>query len=219
MAYRAHFHTGGRDAIRIVNTGSWTHVREITLQPPPDINISGLSFRADDLGLYVSVQASDIPGPEIGRKQEIFAIGIDGRDQRRLTHNEWADTAPAAVAAMRQEAAIPVLLVHGHTNGAVPTWQQPGGAGTTSIRAALDANPSLPLQPFYPELPVHGSSHPEHFGRSIADDATDILAAIEGGPTRRASGIRASSTCPPIRQRAGSPSWATARAPSAAATT
>lgn len=218
-AYRAYFHTGGRDAIRIVNTGSWTLVREITLQPPADINISGLSFRADDLGLYVSVQASDIPGPEIGRKQEIFSIGIDGRDQRRLTHNEWADTAPAAVAATRQDAAIPVLLVHGHANGAVPTWQQPGGAGTTSIRAALDANPSLPLHPFYLELPVHGSSHPEHFGRSIADDATDILAAIEGGPTRRASGRRASSTCPPTRQRAGSPSWATARAPSAAATT
>src|SRR5512139_3996939 len=50
----------GRDAIRIVSTGNWALVREITLQPPADINISGISFRGDDQGLYVSVQASGV---------------------------------------------------------------------------------------------------------------------------------------------------------------
>ena len=66
----------GRDAIRIVSTGNWTLVREIALQPPADINISGISFRGDDQGLYVSVQASGVPGLNIGKKQEIFSIGI-----------------------------------------------------------------------------------------------------------------------------------------------
>ena len=64
LAYRAFHHGTGRDSIRIVSTGNWALVREITLQPPADINISGLSFRGDDSGLYVSVQASGIPGLE-----------------------------------------------------------------------------------------------------------------------------------------------------------
>ncbi|NPV03986.1 MAG: alpha/beta fold hydrolase [Syntrophaceae bacterium] len=181
LAYRAYSHSGGRDSIRIVSTGTWAPVREITLQPPADINISGLSFRADDQGLYVSVQASGIPGTDIGRKQEIFSIGLDGQNQRRLTNNEWRDTSPAAIAPTRQGGIIPVLFVHGHSGGKDAAWENPGSAGTTSFKAALEANPTLPIRPVYLSLPLHGSSHPENFGRSIADDATDILAAIEGG--------------------------------------
>ena len=181
LAYRAFFHGTGRDSIRIVSTGNWAFVREITLQPPADINISAISFRGDDQGLYVSVQASGIPGSDIGKKQEIFSIGIDGQNQQRLTNNEWGDTSPVAIAATRQGEVIPVLFVHGHSGGRDTAWENPGSAGTTSIKAALDANPSLPIRPVYLSLPLHGSSHPENFGRSIADDATDILAAIEGG--------------------------------------
>lgn len=181
LAYRAYDHGTGRDSIRIASTGNWALEREITLQPPADINISGLSFRGDDQGLYISVQASDIPDMNVGNRQEIFSVGIDGLNQQRLTANGRGDTWPVAIAATRQGGMIPVLLVHGHAHGAVPTWQQPGSAGTTSIRAALETNASLPIRPLYLELPVHGSGHPENFDRSIADDATDILAAIEGG--------------------------------------
>ena len=181
LAYRAFHHGTGRDSIRLVSTGTWALVREITLQPPADVNISGLSFQGDDSGLYVSVQASDIPDMNVGKRQDIFSIGIDGQNQQRLTNNEWSDTTPVAIAATRQGEILPVLFVHGHANGAVPTWQQPGGAGTTSVKAALEANPSLPIRPVYLSLPLHGSGHPENFGRSIADDAMDILAAIEGG--------------------------------------
>ena len=181
LAYRAFHHGTGRDAIRIVSTGNWALVREITLQPPADINISGLSFQGDDSGLYVSVQASDIPDMNVGKRQDIFSIGIDGQNQQRLTNNDWGDTTPVAIAATRQGEVLPVLFVHGHANGVGPAWQQPGGTGTTSFQAALEANPSIPIRPVYLSLPLHGSGHPENFGRSIADDATDILAAIEGG--------------------------------------
>ena len=181
LAYRAFFHVTGRDSIRIVSTGNWALVREITLQPPADVNISGLSFRGDDQGLYVSVQTSGIPGSDIGKKQEIFSIGIDGQNQQRLTNNEWGDTSPVAIAATRQGVVIPVLFVHGHSGGKDAAWENPGSAGMTSFKAALEANPSLPIRPVYLSLPLHGSSLPENFGRSIADDATDILAAIEGG--------------------------------------
>ena len=142
---------------------------------------SGTSFRGDDQGLYVSVQASGVPGSDIGKKQEIFSIGIDGQNQQRLTSNEWGDTSPVAIATKRQGDVLPVLFVHGHSGGKDAVWENPGSAGTTSIKAALEANPSLPIRPVYLSLPLHGSSHPENFGRSIADDATDILAAIEGG--------------------------------------
>jgi Tol biopolymer transport system component len=181
LAYRAFIHGTGRDSIRIVSTGNWALVREIALQPPADINISGISFRGDDQGLYVSVQASGIPDSDIGKKQEIFSIGIDGQNQQRLTNNEWGDTSPVAIAATRQGEVIPVLFVHGHSGGKDAAWENPGSAGTTSTKAALEANPSLPIRPVYLSLPLHGSSLPENFGRSIADDATDILAAIEGG--------------------------------------
>jgi len=181
LAYRAFYHGTGRDAIRIVSTGNWVLVREITLQPPADINISGISFRGDDGGLYVSVQATDVPGTNVGIRQEIFSIAIDGQNQQRLTTNETGDTWPVAIAATRQGEVLPVLFVHGHTGGKDAAWENPGSAGTTSVKAALEANPSLPIRPVYLSLPLHGSSLPENFGRSIADDATDILAAIEGG--------------------------------------
>ena len=181
LAYRAFHHGTGRDSIRIVSTGNWALIREITLQPPADVNISGISFRGEDQGLYVSVQASGVPGSDIGKKQEIFSIGIDSQNQQRLTTNEWGDTSPVAIAATRQGEVLPVLFVHGHANGAVSTWQQPGSTGTTSFKAALEANPSLPIRPVYLSLSLHGGTDPVIRNRSIADDATDILAAIEGG--------------------------------------
>lgn len=61
--------------------------------------------------------------------------------------------------------------------------QLPGGSpGTTSFEALLAANPDFAIDPVYLDLPVHGGSDPAILARSIADDALDILAAIEGGP-------------------------------------
>ena len=84
--------------------------------------------------------------------------------------------APAQVA-MR----IPVLFVHGYKTGSVDTWIEPAAPPLTSFAHALVANPQLPLDAFYLELPPRGDSYPQNYGRGIADDAADILAAIEGG--------------------------------------
>jgi hypothetical protein len=77
-------------------------------------------------------------------------------------------------------ARIPVLFVHGHSGGVPETWFT-SGIGTTSFAAAFAANPNAPIDPFYLELPLHGNEFSENWSRSIAEDAQDILAAIEGG--------------------------------------
>ncbi|MGR9116877.1 MAG: hypothetical protein ACU85E_14030 [Gammaproteobacteria bacterium] len=184
FAYREFNHASHTDRIRVLTVPDWTLVNEINIQPPADRNISGIDFAAGDQRLFFSVQSSDITDNPINIRHEVFSINLDGSDQRRLTENRSGDTWPASVTALVQEppvARIPVLFVHGHSGNAVAAWQQSGSSGTTSFAAALAANPSLPIDPYYLELPVHGDSHPESQARSIADDAVDILAAIEGG--------------------------------------
>ena len=183
LAFRAYFHGTHQETIRILNVADWTQVDEITLPAPADKNISGLDFSADDQRLYISIESADVPGSLINIKQEIFSIKTDGTDLVRLTNNTDSDTSPVSIAPTQHIVArIPVLFVHGHSGAAGPAWQQQGSAaGTTSFAAALSANPNLPIDPFYLQLPVHGQSHPENYSRSIALDAEDILAAIEGG--------------------------------------
>lgn len=67
---------------------------------------------------------------------------------------------------------IPVLLVHGHAGDVSETWIET--ANGTSFNEAVAANPQLPLNISMP-LPNLGQN------QSIAEDATDILAIIEGG--------------------------------------
>jgi pimeloyl-ACP methyl ester carboxylesterase len=78
-------------------------------------------------------------------------------------------------------ARMPVLFVHGAGAGVGPTWFEPGTG--TSVAAALAANPQLPIDAFYIEMPVHGNSL--NTTRTVAEDAEDILAMIEGGPDSR----------------------------------
>jgi hypothetical protein len=74
-------------------------------------------------------------------------------------------------------ARVPVLFVHGAASGVGPTWFEPGV--DTSVAAALAANPSLPIDAFYIEMPVHGNG--QNLARTVEQDAEDILAMIEGG--------------------------------------
>ena len=69
---------------------------------------------------------------------------------------------------------IPVLFVHGHTGNSDEAWFQ--NANGTSFAAALAANPQLPIDAFYLELPVHGTANPT---RSIADDAEVVEPALD----------------------------------------
>src|SRR5262245_42380795 len=78
-------------------------------------------------------------------------------------------------------ARIPVLFVHGAGAGVGPTWFEPGAG--TSVAAALAANPQLPVDAFYIEMPVHGGG--QNTTRTVEEDAQDILAMIEGGADSR----------------------------------
>ena len=80
---------------------------------------------------------------------------------------------------------IPVVFVHGHSNGAASTWFDPAASGTTSVVRGLARNPHLGIDAFYVEMPVHGDAFPQNQSRSIADDALDLLALIEGGADSR----------------------------------
>jgi hypothetical protein len=182
LASRAFHHAPPRDAIRIFEVGSWAMVREISLPPPAEINISGIGFSRDDQRLFFSAQAAGVPAPNQENRQEVFSIKLDGTDLQRLTANQARDVQPVAIGRTRQAPArVPVLFVHGHSGNATAAWRQPGSSGTTSFDAVLAANPGLLIDPIYLELPVHGGSDPVIQARSIAEDALDILAAIEGG--------------------------------------
>lgn len=184
LACRALHSAAARDVIRIYRVEGWTLVREIDLPPMVEGDISGIDFSRDDQRLFFSAQAmmGTTPTPQV--RQEIFSIRLDGGDLQRLTANQASDVSPVAIARNRQAAPtrLPVLFVHGHAGDAAAAWQQPGSAGTTSFAAALAANPGLAIDPFYLNLPVHDGSDPAVLDRSIAADALDILAAIEGGP-------------------------------------
>ncbi len=183
LAFRAFFHTNLKETIRILNVSDWSLVNEITLPPPAANNISGLDFSKDDQRLYVSVEVDDVAGTLLNIKQEIFSIKTDGTELVRMTNNSVSDTWPISIAPTEQFVMrTPVLFIHGHSRSAEQAWQQPGATGTTSFSAVLAANPNLPVDAFYLELPLRGNAHPENFDRSIARDAEDILAAIEGGP-------------------------------------
>jgi hypothetical protein len=127
---------------------------------------------------------------EFSRDGTLLAVAETRDRVHRYRVPDWAGlgplTTPGRVDAIafrpaptQVVARIPVLFVHGYSLGSAGTWIDPGPL--TSFAEALAANPQLPLDAFHLELPLRGSAFPQNFTRSIADDATDILAAIEGG--------------------------------------
>ncbi len=72
---------------------------------------------------------------------------------------------------------IPVLFVHGHSQGVDATWIDTSEAEWTSFEAVLAANPRLPIDPVYLDLPLHGWG--SNTGHSIIEDATTIQQRIQ----------------------------------------
>jgi hypothetical protein len=100
LAYRVFLGAGQDDQVHVAEfdtEGTLNVLHTVDLDLPADINISGIDFSNDDQWLYISTQASDVPGNLINRKQEIFAVRLDGTEQRRLTNNTDADTYPSAL--------------------------------------------------------------------------------------------------------------------------
>lgn len=75
-----------------------TPLYAFTLSPPASgVNITGVDFTKDDSQLFISAEASDVPGTIINRKQEVFRVNLDGSNQVRLTNNSDWDSQPSAV--------------------------------------------------------------------------------------------------------------------------
>ncbi len=105
-------------------------------------------------------------------------------DWRELPAIENLDRASAIAFRPSGATRTPVVFVHGHSRDSRAAWFD-SSRWTTSFAAALAANPDRAIDAFYLELPVHGDDHPENRNRSIAVDAVDIRAAIEGGTDSR----------------------------------
>jgi Tol biopolymer transport system component len=102
LAYRIKGHMTGQGApewIRVHQAGSWQKIAEFQLQAPvPGLGptIRGITFSQDDDLLYVAARAADVAGGGNNRL-EIFAVGLDGSGQKRLTNNTAYDAWPSAV--------------------------------------------------------------------------------------------------------------------------
>lgn len=100
LAYRVSFGPGQDDQVHVAKfngPASISVLHTIDLQPPADINISGIDFSRNDKELFISTQAKDVPGTLINRKQEIFRVRLDGSNQKRLTNNADEDVRPSSI--------------------------------------------------------------------------------------------------------------------------
>jgi len=73
---------------------------------------------------------------------------------------------------------IPVVFIHGHSVAPGKVWFEPYNDGTC-LADVLAANPEIPIDTYCMSLPLHGNG--QNLDRSIAEDAKDIRALIEGG--------------------------------------
>ncbi|MFQ5848299.1 MAG: hypothetical protein ACE5IQ_11605 [Candidatus Methylomirabilales bacterium] len=166
--------------VAIDPSGGWIAlVREntVSVRRSPDLaevtslsssgGFSGADFSPDGAMLAVAERSGPVRLFRTVTWQELSPIPVTGRvDAVRYRPQGFGQR-------------MPVLFVHGHSGGSAEAWFET--AGGTSFAAALGANPQLPIDAFYLELPVHGGTDPAIQGRSIAEDAQDILAIVEGG--------------------------------------
>ena len=95
---------GWMELITIVEIGSWTPVKLITLQPPlGGRKIGAIAFTHNDQGLYVATKSADVSATPDTKKYEIFLVKGIGPDQdvdiKRLTTNDAMDHHPSAIPA------------------------------------------------------------------------------------------------------------------------
>ncbi len=100
LAYRVYFGVNQDDQVHVAMFDSPTSItvlHTVDLQLPADINISGIDFSRNDKELFISIQAEDVAGNLINRKQEIFRVLLNGSNQQRLTNNADEDVYPSSI--------------------------------------------------------------------------------------------------------------------------
>ena len=165
-------------AVAVAPSGGW-----IALVRGGNVSVR----RASDLAEVASItSAVGFRAADFSRDGALLAVAEAQNAVRLFRAPAWQEQ-PALALTGRVDAVafrprnvaarLPVLFVHGAGSGVGPTWFEPGV--DTSVAAALAANPSLPIDAFYIEMPLHGNGQNE--SRTIEQDAEDILAMIEGG--------------------------------------
>jgi Tol biopolymer transport system component len=94
LAYRAF--RASHDTIRILALADGAVVHDFAL-PEGTVNISGIDFAADDQSLVFGADDLEVGGSLENVKGELFAVGLDGGDLRRLTKNAAYDGQPAVI--------------------------------------------------------------------------------------------------------------------------
>jgi hypothetical protein len=167
-------------------TGSWVAL----------VRVTAVSLRrAPDLAEVATITTTDtFSDADFSSDGALLAVAESRAGRVRLFRTfSWEELDPIAATDHRLDAVafrpqgaqrIPVLFIHGHSRGSGEAWFE-AGTLTTSFAAVLAVNPDLSIDAFYLELPLHGDNFPQNQGRSIAEDAQDILAVIEGGPDSR----------------------------------
>jgi hypothetical protein len=174
--------SGGVLAVAVARSGGW-----IALVRGASVSVR----RSTDLVEVASIAGSaGFRAADFSRDGALLAVAEQQGAVRLFRGPAWTQTSSLpltgrvdAVAFRPRNVAsrIPVLFVHGAGSGVGPTWFE-AGAGT-SVAAALAANPQLPIDAFYIEMPVHGGG--QNLARTVEQDAEDILAMIEGGADSR----------------------------------
>jgi hypothetical protein len=149
--------------------------------------------RSPDLGEVATLSTGlEFRDADFSPDGAVLAVAEVSGQVRRFRAHTWQELSPIPLSGRVDAVAyrpqgfgqrIPVVFIHGHSGGSADAWFNTTGG--TSFAAALAANPQLPLDVFYMELPLHGSAHPGNQGRSIEEDAQDVLAVIEGGVDSR----------------------------------
>lgn len=149
---------------------------------------NGISIRrALDLVEVAAYATGGVRDLDFSRDGTTLAAAEAAGGVRLFRGPDWTEGTPLAASDKVSEIAfrpsgfprVPVLFVHGHSVPPAEVWFE--DADGTAFSKVLALNPDLNIDAFHIELPLHGNSFPQNQGRSIAEDATDILAAIEGG--------------------------------------
>ena len=168
---------GAITALAIDPSGQW-----LAIATPNSIEIR----RALDLSQVASIVTTGVRDLEFSRDGTTLAAAETDGDVRLFLAPDWVE-APAITTSDRVTeiafrptgARLPVVFIHGHSRNPTEVWFEDGGG--TAVSKVLALNPTFGIDAFYLELPLHGTNFPQNQNRSIADDAVDILAAIEGG--------------------------------------
>lgn len=104
LAYLTYFPLapGWPESITVAKVGTWTPIKQITMQPPIGARkIGAIGFTHNDKGLYVATKSADVSATPDTKKYEIFLVkGIEPNENvviKRVTSNDALDHHPSAI--------------------------------------------------------------------------------------------------------------------------